>query len=97
MRSTPQASNHPVEDIQKLPEPIDQLVRRLSEVSGQPEDWRWWRKCAEQLGQEGIDLAIGQFEETSRIRRVERPGAMLTKILKDVAAAKGRSIGRTAI
>jgi hypothetical protein len=96
-RCTPQAYNHPVEDIQKLPEPIDHLVRRLSEVSGQPEDWRWWRKCAEQLGQEGIDLAIGQFEETSRIRRVERPGAMLTKILKDVAAAKGRSIGRTAI
>lgn len=96
-RCTPQASNHPVEDIQKLSEPIDHLVQRLSEVSGQPEDWRWWRKCAEQLGQEGIELAIGQFEETSRIRRVERPGAMLTKILKDVAAAKGRSIGRTAI
>jgi hypothetical protein len=96
-RCTPQASNHPVEDTQKLPEPINQLVRRLSEVSGQPEDWRWWRKCAEQLGQEGIDLAIGQFEETSRIRQIERPGAMLTKILKDVAAAKGLSIGRTAI
>jgi hypothetical protein len=32
-RCTPQASNHPVEDIQRLPEPIDQLVRRLSEVS----------------------------------------------------------------
>jgi hypothetical protein len=96
-RCAPQASNHPAEDIQKLPEPIDHLVRRLSEVSGQPEDWRWWRKCAEQLGQDGIELAIGQFEETSRIRRVERQGAMLTKILKDVAAAKGRSIGRTAI
>lgn len=96
-RCAPKASNHTAGDIEKLPEPIDHLVRRLCEVSGQPEDWRWWRKCAEQLGQEGIELAIGQFEETSRIRHVERPGAMLTKILKDVAAAKGRSIGRSAI
>jgi hypothetical protein len=96
-RCAPKASTHPAEEIEKLPEPTDQLVRRLCDVSGQPEDWRWWRKCAEQLGADGVELAIGQFEETSRLRRVERPGAMLTKILKDVAASKGRSIGRPAI
>ena len=73
------------------------IVGKAREVSGQPEDWRWWRKCAEQLGPEGIELAIGQFEETSRLRQVERPGAMLTKILKDIAAAKGRAIGRPTI
>jgi hypothetical protein len=95
-RCVPKVASHVTEEVQKLPAPIDHLVQRLSEISGQPEDWRWWRKCAEQLGTTGIDAAIGQFEETSRIRRVERPGAMLTKILKDIAAGMGLTIGRTA-
>jgi hypothetical protein len=68
---------------------------RLSEISGQPEDWRWWRKCAEQLGSAGVESAIGQFEETSSLRRVENPGAMLTKILKDVAAQMVSQLGKT--
>lgn len=95
-RCVPKVSSHVTEEIEKLPPPIDHLVRRLSEISGQPEDWRWWRKCAEQLGTAGVEAAIGQFEETSRIRQVEKPGAMLTKILKDVAATRGLTIGRAA-
>jgi hypothetical protein len=82
---------------ESLPEPTDLLVRRLSEISGQPEDWRWWRKCAEQLGPAGIEAAIQEFEEASRLRRVERPGALLTKILKDVANRLGLTIGKTTI
>lgn len=55
-------------------------------------DWRWWSQCAERLGSDGIAAALGQFDETSRIHRVERPGAMLTKILKDVAQARNIAI-----
>jgi hypothetical protein len=96
-RAIPRASSYTGEELRKLPEPTDQLVQRLTEISGQPEDWRWWRKCAEQLGPSGIEAAVGQFEETCRLHRVERPGAMLTKILKDVAASMGLAIGRNAI
>ena len=45
----------------------------------------------------GIQTAVRQFEEAIRLRRVERPGALLTKILKDVAAQMGLTIGRQAI
>jgi hypothetical protein len=93
----PRAAVPPSDEARDIPEQLDQLVRRLCEASGQPEDWRWWRKCAEQLGADGIALALGQFEETSRLRKVERPGAMLTKILKDIAASRGLSIGKLAI
>jgi hypothetical protein len=96
-RSVPKVSPYPSEEVEKLPEATDDIVRRLCELSGQPEDWRWWRKCAEQLGPDGIQVAISQFEEASRLRRVEKPGAMLTKILKDIAAAKGLTIGKSAI
>jgi hypothetical protein len=95
-RCAPAVSGYPTEQMKNLPAPIHQLVERLCEVSGQPEDWRWWRKCAEQLGPAGVDSAIGQFEETCRLRRVENPGAMLTKILKDVATEMGRSISKNA-
>ncbi len=95
-RCAPAVSSYPTEQMKNLPAPTHQLVERLCEVSGQPEDWRWWRKCAEQLGPAGVDSAIGQFEETCRLRRVENPGAMLTKILKDVATEMGRSIGKNA-
>jgi hypothetical protein len=95
-RCIPAVSTYPTEEIKNLSAPINQLVQRLSEVSGQPEDWRWWKKCAEQLGPAGINSAVGQFEETCRLRRVENPGAMLTKILKDVAAEMGLTIGRNA-
>lgn len=96
-KCVPKLLPHRTEQLENPPEPTDQLVRRLCEISGQPEDWRWWRKCAQLLGPAGIDTAIGQFEETSRLHRVERPGAMLTKILKDVAANMGLAIGRPAI
>jgi hypothetical protein len=96
-RCVPAVSSYPTEELKNLSMPTTQLVQRLSEVSGQPEDWRWWRKCAEQLGSAGVESAIGQFEETCRLRRVENPGAMLTKILKDVATQMGRSIGKNAI
>jgi hypothetical protein len=96
-RCVPAVSSYPTEELKNLSMPTSQLVQRLSEVSGQPEDWRWWRKCAEQLGSAGVESAIGQFEETCRLRRVENPGAMLTKILKDVATQMGRSIGKNAI
>ncbi|HEX3878958.1 MAG TPA: hypothetical protein VHW24_18355 [Bryobacteraceae bacterium] len=96
-RSLPRVSPPPIEGTDSLPEPTDLLVRRLSEISGQPEDWRWWRKCAEQLGPVGIEAAIQQFEEASRLRRVERPGALLTKILKDVAGGLGLTIGKSTI
>lgn len=94
-RSAPRLSPHPSDDLESLPVPTEGLVRRLCELSGQPEDWRWWRKCAEQLGTAGIETAIGQFEEAVRLQHVERPGALLTKILKDVATSMGCSIGRT--
>jgi len=96
-RCVPKVASPAVKRTETLSEPVDQLVRRLSEISGQPEDWRWWRKCAEQLGPTGIETAIRQFEETSRTRRVERPGAMLTKILKDIAVSMGLTIGRAAM
>lgn len=95
-RCAPKAIPQLPPEVETLAEPLDGLVRRLCEVSGQPEDWRWWRKCAEQLGTEGIEAAIRQFEETSRLRQVERPGALLTKILKDIATAKGLTIGKPA-
>src|SRR5215207_7159446 len=54
-RCIPAVSSHPTEEIKNVPAHTHQLVQRLSEASGQPEDWRWWKKCAEQLGAGGVD------------------------------------------
>jgi len=91
-KTSPRAIPSSSEAIQNLAAEIEPLVRRLIEASGQPEDWRWWSQCAERLGPDGIATALGQFDETSRIQHVERPGAMLTKILKDVAKTKNIAI-----
>lgn len=93
-RCVPAVSNYPAEEARNMPAITQQLVQRLSELSGQPEDWRWWRKCAEELGIAGVESAIGQFEETCRIRKVDNRGALLTTILKDVAAQARKTIGR---
>lgn len=91
-KTSPRTVTTSSEAVQNLSLEIEPLVRRLIEASGQPEDWRWWSQCAERLGSDGIAAALGQFDETSRIHRVERPGAMLTKILKDVAQARNIAI-----
>ncbi len=62
-RCVPAVSSYPTEELKNLSIPTTQLVQRLSEVLGRPEYWRWWRKCAEQLGSAGVESAIGQFEE----------------------------------
>jgi hypothetical protein len=64
---------------------IQDLVSRLVEASGQPEDFRWWTQCARSLGRDGVYRAVGQFEEKRRLERLRNPGAMLTAILKDIA------------
>lgn len=88
-KASPKQYALPKDTLEKLDADLQILVERLSQASGQPDDWRWWMKCAQVLGYDGITRAIGQFEETVQIRRVDNRGAMLTKILKDVAADRG--------
>lgn len=64
---------------------IEFLTEQLVEISGEPGSKNWWLKCARSLGRDGIFRAIGQFKETEGLVDVRSRGAMLTKILKDVA------------
>lgn len=84
-KSLPKDTPHPRERRELLPPDMQDLVNRLIEASGEPEDWRWWTQCARSIGRDGIFRALGQFDETSKLRLVRNPGAMLSKILKDIA------------
>jgi hypothetical protein len=64
---------------------LEQLVNLLIVASGEPQHKGWWTRCARSLGRDGVFRAIGQFEETRRLRDLDNPGAMLTAIIKDVA------------
>jgi hypothetical protein len=84
-KALPKDSPHPKERRELLPPEMQDLVNRMIEVSGEPEDWRWWSQCARSIGRDGIFRALGQYDETSKLRDVRNPGAMLSKILKDIA------------
>jgi hypothetical protein len=84
-KELPRDAPHPKEKRELLPPDIQELVNRLIEASGEPEDWRWWAQCSHAIGREGVFRALGQFEEKRRLEELRNPGAMLTAILKDIA------------
>ncbi len=68
------------------------LVDRIIDATGNAEDRRWWTQCAKRLGQGPVDRALGQLKETCQLRKVRNPGAMLSKIFKDLAKESGLSL-----
>ncbi len=65
---------------------LEYLVEILIDVSGEPKSKNWWVQCARSLGREGIFRAVGQFKEKELLVDLKSRGAMLTAILKDIAA-----------
>ena len=69
---------------------LDELVDRMIAATGSGEDRLWWTHCAMRLGRGPVERAIGQLAEASRsAKKVRNRGALLTKILKDVAREGG--------
>jgi hypothetical protein len=77
---------------QELAPQLAFLVDRIVEATGTDKDRAWWLRCAETLGQGGVDRALGQLRETCQLRPVRNRGAMLTKIFKDLARERGVTI-----
>jgi hypothetical protein len=74
---------------EELSPAVECLVERIIEATGNADDRPWWIQCAKRLGQGGVDRSLGQLKETRKLRPVKNPGAMLTKIFKDVALESG--------
>lgn len=67
---------------------VDEIIRATGDEKGR----RWWQKCTETLGEDSVKRALGQLKETCQIHKVENRGAMMTKILKDIAKERGVSL-----
>ncbi len=77
---------------EQLTPAVEALVDRIIEATGNAEDRPWWTQCAKRLGQGPVDRALGQLKETCQLRKVRNPGAMLSKIFKDLAKESGLSL-----
>ncbi len=64
---------------------VERIIAAVDGESGR----RWWTLCVERLGTGPVDRAIGLLKEAQRAGRVENPGGLLTKILKDIAVEAG--------
>jgi hypothetical protein len=64
---------------------VERIIAAVDGESGR----RWWTRCVERLGPGPIDRALGLLQEAERSGRIENPGGLLTKILKDIAAETG--------
>lgn len=64
-------------------------VDRIISVVGGESNRRWWAMCVERLGPGPVDRAVGLLQDAMRTGRVENPGGLLTKIIKDLAAEAG--------
>jgi hypothetical protein len=67
------------------PGELDGLVERIIEETGGEEDRLWWTQCALRLGRGPVERALGQLREACREGPIRSKGALLTKILKDLA------------
>ena len=95
-RCVPSVSSYPTEEIENLPEPRTNSCNVLSKSPDSRKTGVGGANAPNNWGLMGLNRPLA----SSRRRpewRVENPGAMLTKILKDVAAQMGMSIGKVAI
>jgi hypothetical protein len=65
------------------------VVERIVEATGNAEDRLWWAQCVKRLGVGPIDRALGQLKEACALYEVKSRGALMTKILKDIAEEAG--------
>lgn len=65
---------------------------RIASETGSARDRAWWLRCLRRLGPGPVDRALGQLREACQSGRVRNRGALLTKILKDLAAEAGVSL-----
>ena len=68
---------------------VAELVNRIILVTGNSADRFWWTQCATRLGSGSVDRALGQLKEAIHLQKVRSPGALLTKIFKDIAKDTG--------
>jgi hypothetical protein len=68
---------------------VADLVDRIILATGNSDDRFWWTQCASRLGQGAVDRALGQLKEAMHLQKVRSPGALLTKIFKDIATDTG--------
>lgn len=71
---------------------VSLLVDDIVEQVGSRDDALWWTKCAEILGPDLIQQGLSQLKEAISVQPVRNRGALLTKVLKDLARIHGRSI-----
>ena len=64
-------------------------LSRIEEAIGSLRDRAWWLQCLRRLGTGPFERALGQHREACATRGVRNRGALLTKILKDIAAEAG--------
>jgi hypothetical protein len=65
------------------------LVERIVAATGNRGDRLWWAQCAKRLGEGAVDRALGQLKDAKQRGNVRKPGALLTKIFKDIATEQG--------
>jgi hypothetical protein len=67
-------------------------LARIAQATGSSRDRAWWLRCLRRLGPGPVERALGQLREACQSGRVRNRGALLTKILKDLAAEAGVSL-----
>lgn len=67
-------------------------LTQIALATGSARDRAWWLRCLRRLGTGPVDRALGQLREACACQSVRSPGALLTKILKDLAAEAGISL-----
>ena len=68
---------------------VTDLVDRIIRATGNSADRLWWTQCATRLRPGAVDRALGQLKEATHLSCVRNPGALLTKIFKDIATETG--------
>lgn len=71
---------------------FDHHLARIAQATGSSRNRAWWLRCLRLLGPGPMDRALGQLREACATRSVRNRGALLTKILKDIAAEAGISL-----
>jgi hypothetical protein len=67
-------------------------LTQIALATGSARDRSWWLRCLRRLGTGPVERALGQLREACASRNVRNRGALLTKILKDVASQAGISL-----
>lgn len=67
-------------------------LTQIALATGSPHNRAWWLRCLRRLGAGPMERALGQLREACASRSVRNRGALLTKILKDIASELGVSL-----